>query len=317
MYQFITLQTEQTYRSLMQDKTFIQVVNFMIEQEKSVTLREIKRALPDVQEIEVIVETWISAGLITRHHGRYELVGDVISEEKQEELKQTYQSFFLPCVEKLNVECKQLDVSSKELAFYLLYALYQKIQNNIVFGQYVEETTALVEIKNLPVYFQQLTGKKTEWLSFESLTNLAECVSLPSFFYEETYRENTKAPQFLVLEKRLGDVNESYFLTYVERKLRRIEKGRIISSGTPDIFLDSLVTLGYLTIVEHHYKLNILSVNEQVLEVIHQELDSIIELFEETFNRSWGIMAIYSFLDAIDLVDKLENFPTLFGFKPL
>ncbi|MGX6969533.1 DUF1803 domain-containing protein [Vagococcus bubulae] len=317
MYQFITLQTEQTYRSLMQDKAFQQVVNFMIEQGESVTLRDIKRALPNVEEIEVIIEIWISAGLITRHHGRYELVGNVISEEKQEELKQTYQSFFLPCVEKLKAECNQLALSTKERALYFLYALHQKIQGNITLGQYMEDTPVLAEIKQLPVYFQQLTGKKTEWLSFESLTNLAECVSLPSFFYEETYRENTKSPQFLALEKQLGDVNESYFLTYVERKLRRIEKGRIISSDTPDIFLASLVTLGYLTIEEHHYKLNVLSVEEHVLEVIHQELDSIIERFDETFNRSWEIMAIYSFLDVMDLAGTLEYYPTLFGFKPL
>lgn len=317
MYQFITLQTEQTYRSLMQDKAFQQVVNFMIEQGESVTLRDIKRALPDVEEIEVVIETWISAGLITRYHGRYELVGYVMSEEKQEELKQTYQSFFLSCVEKLNAKCRQLDLSTKDVAFYLLYALHKKIQGNIALGQYAEDTLALAKIKQLPFYFQQLTGKKTEWLSFENLTNLAECVSLPSFFYEETYRENTRAPQFLLLDKRLGDVNESYFLTYAERKLRRIEKGRIMSSDTPDIFLDALVTLGYLTIEARHYKLNTLSVEEHVIEEIHQELDPIIELFDETFNRPWEIVVIYTLLDAMDLVDTLEHYPTLFGLKPL
>ena len=314
MYELITLQTTPECRMQMDDEELKRVIEFVLTHDNNVTLREIKRGTLSIDDIEQKMETWVQMGVISRHHGRYRVKAALISQETQKAVINSYSEFYKKMIEKNSLTEMNLDI--KYLSFYILYSLTQ----TLIYQEkefFVIENSKDLAIHSFPIYFQKLHGKKTEWVSFESFDSLNQCKSLPTYFYDVTYRKNTTSKRFLALEKLLGDVNIPYFLSYSERKLRRIEKGRSISSNQSDIFLEALSILNYLTIDNDLYQMNICLINQDTKEHVASFIKKIIESFEYHFKTEFDFLAMIILLNELKSEGLFTNEKVLFGFETL
>ena len=297
MYQFISLHLTPEYSLLMQDSDFKAVYNFMMFAQKDVTLREIKRGLPQINNLEQSIEKWVQLNVISRFHGRYQLNGEILTSDKQLSLRQSYDSFFRLYLAQLGDLNKEMRLTLEQWSFYLLKGFINTAIYDKSCPFYIEETSNGININELPLFFQKLHGKKVDWLSFESMLLLTrDCATLPTYFFELQYRRNCQNETFLSLEKLLGDVNISYFLSYTERKIRRIEKGRKLSTDEPDIFLQALVQLDYLTCCEGYYKTSVLSISSNMSKQIDNLVSSVLESFYDEFSKEMDVYALAVFM---------------------
>lgn len=316
MYELITLQTHAKQRGLMHNQQLKKVINFILANNNVVTLREIKRGISDIDCLEQQMEQWVELGVISRYHGRYEVNGTVLSNEQQSRVFTNYRSFFNQFIDKNVSELTNLKLDMDQFSFYILSAfaatsLYKQTD------YYILEMKKDSPLQCLPLYFQKLHGKKTNWLSFESFDSLSQCSSLATYFYDVNNRVNIKSKKYLVLEKLLGDVNVSYFLMYSERKLRRIAKGRSITSEQPDIFLEALHDLGYLKIENHDYQMTGCVIQQEIATVFDHFINKLIETFENDFMIKFDFCEMICFLYVLKHQQLLTDNNVLFGFETL
>lgn len=300
MYRLVTLNKTPAKRQLMNDDAFDQVLNFLISESHHVTLREIKRALPQLNDIEKKMEDWVNLGVISRHHGRYSLIGDTISSGQQSEkmamLEVSFKNWIKVAFEQINA----LEITTKERSFYLIHALMSQLDCNEPSIYFIEQSPGLDDILSLPVYLQKLSGIKTEIYSYERLGDLADTHTLASYFYEQRYQVSTNSQMYTTINRLLGDVNPSYFVHYVERKLRRIKKGRQIPIASRDIFLESLLALNYLTDNDGYYDLNLTVITDDLLN----QFKTIVQpLFDDLPLNEIDLLYLVGWLKSKGLVD--------------
>lgn len=265
MYRLVTLNKTPAKRQLMNDEAFAQVLNFLISESKHVTLREVKRSLPQLSEIEKKMEDWVNLGVISRHHGRYSLIGDTISKGQQAERMTMLESSFIDWLDVALEQINALKITTKERSFYLIHALVSQLECSDPSIYFIEQSPSLDGILSLPVYLQKLSGIKTDIYSYERLDELDGTHTLASYFYEQRYQVSTNSKMYMMINHLLGDVNPSYYIHYVERKLRRIKKGRQIPVASQDIFLESLLVLNYLTDNDGYYDSNLTVITDDLL----------------------------------------------------
>lgn len=315
MYKMLTLETEPAFRQIMEDDVYKEVINFFITQSSDVTLRDLKKALPHISEIEKKMELWVHLELISRHHGRYELTGETLSKVEQDRRREIYKDYFPPFLEKLKEGTASLNLSKKDQSFYMVHALFTILGKEISPLVYLEETTELKELESLPVYLQKLPGIKTVCISYESFDSLGKGISLATYFYEQRYRTHTNTENYSILNNKIGDVNTIYFIGYIERKLRRLEKGRSISVTSSDVFLEALAALNYLRVENDEYKINTTLIDKDILATIVGLMMSIIEALKEELSTIWGIYEQLLFLDVLKKQGLIEDSRLLVGYE--
>ncbi|VGW08190.1 putative cytoplasmic protein [Streptococcus pyogenes] len=114
---------------------------------------------------------------------------------------------------------------------------------------FVDTCSAMYENILAVVFETQLTNQ-TNHVMIKEKTNITRSqLTLANYFYRLKRGEKPSAEQ-LDLYDLLGDVNQEYALKYMTTFLLKFTRKDLVMQKRPDIFVEALVTLGYLKQVE-------------------------------------------------------------------
>ncbi|HER2475596.1 DUF1803 domain-containing protein [Streptococcus pyogenes] len=114
---------------------------------------------------------------------------------------------------------------------------------------FVDTCSAMYENILAVVFETQLTNQTNHVMIKEKTNITRDDLTLANYFYRLKRGEKPSAEQ-LDLYDLLGDVNQEYALKYMTTFLLKFTCKDLVMQKRPDIFVEALVTLGYLKQVE-------------------------------------------------------------------
>ncbi|HFS5242941.1 TPA: DUF1803 domain-containing protein [Streptococcus pyogenes] len=114
---------------------------------------------------------------------------------------------------------------------------------------FVDTCSAMYENILAVVFETQLTNQTNHVMIKEKTNITRDDLTLANYFYRLKRGEKPSAEQ-LDLYDLLGDVNQEYALKYMTTFLLKFTRKDLMMQKRPDIFVEALVTLGYLKQVE-------------------------------------------------------------------
>ncbi|HER6140468.1 TPA: DUF1803 domain-containing protein [Streptococcus pyogenes] len=114
---------------------------------------------------------------------------------------------------------------------------------------FVDTCSAMYENILAVVFETQLTNQTNHVMIKEKTNITRDDLTLANYFYRLKGGEKPSAEQ-MDLYDLLGDVNQEYALKYMTTFLLKFTRKDLVMQKRPDIFVEALVTLGYLKQVE-------------------------------------------------------------------
>lgn len=114
---------------------------------------------------------------------------------------------------------------------------------------FVDTCSAMYENILAVVFETQLTNQTNHVMIKEKTNIMRDDLTLANYFYRLKRGEKPSAEQ-MDLYDLLGDVNQEYALKYMTTFLLKFTRKDLVMQKRPDIFVEALVTLGYLKQVE-------------------------------------------------------------------
>ncbi|MFQ8307411.1 DUF1803 domain-containing protein [Streptococcus pyogenes] len=114
---------------------------------------------------------------------------------------------------------------------------------------FVDTYSAMYENILAVVFETQLTNQTNHVMIKEKTNITRDDLTLANYFYRLKRGEKPSAEQ-MDLYDLLGDVNQEYALKYMTTFLLKFTRKDLVMQKRPDIFVEALVTLGYLKQVE-------------------------------------------------------------------
>ncbi|HFX5453493.1 TPA: DUF1803 domain-containing protein [Streptococcus pyogenes] len=114
---------------------------------------------------------------------------------------------------------------------------------------FVDTCSAMYENILAVVFETQLTNQTNHVMIKEKTNITRDDLTLANYFYRLKRGEKPSAEQ-MDLYDLLGDVNQEYALKYMTTFLIKFTRKDLVMQKRPDIFVEALVTLGYLKQVE-------------------------------------------------------------------
>ncbi|AAM78886.1 TPA: DUF1803 domain-containing protein [Streptococcus pyogenes] len=114
---------------------------------------------------------------------------------------------------------------------------------------FVDTCSAMYENILAVVFETQLTNQTNHVMIKEKTNITRDDLTLANYFYRLKRGEKPSAEQ-MDLYDLLGDVNQEYALKYMTTFLLKFTRKDLVMQKRPDIFVEALVTLGYLKQVE-------------------------------------------------------------------
>ncbi|VHH09028.1 putative cytoplasmic protein [Streptococcus pyogenes] len=114
---------------------------------------------------------------------------------------------------------------------------------------FVDTCSAMYENILAVVFETQLTNQTNHVMIKEKTNITRDDLTLANYFYRLKRGEKPSAEQ-MDLYDLLGDVDEEYALKYMTTFLLKFTRKDLVMQKRPDIFVEALVTLGYLKQVE-------------------------------------------------------------------
>lgn len=114
---------------------------------------------------------------------------------------------------------------------------------------FVDTCSAMYENILAVVFETQLTNQTNRVMIKEKTNITRDDLTLANYFYRLKRGEKPSAEQ-MDLYDLLGDVNQEYALKYMTTFLLKFTRKDFVMQKRPDIFVEALVTLGYLKQVE-------------------------------------------------------------------
>ncbi|MEY2127294.1 DUF1803 domain-containing protein [Streptococcus pyogenes] len=114
---------------------------------------------------------------------------------------------------------------------------------------FVDTCSAMYENILAVVFETQLTNQTNHVMIKEKTNITRDDLILANYFYRLKRGEKPSAEQ-MDLYDLLGDVNQEYALKYMTTFLLKFTRKDLVMQKRPDIFVEALVTLGYLKQVE-------------------------------------------------------------------
>ncbi|AKI37619.1 TPA: DUF1803 domain-containing protein [Streptococcus pyogenes] len=114
---------------------------------------------------------------------------------------------------------------------------------------FVDTCSAMYENILAVVFETQLTNQTNHVVIKEKTNITRDDLTLANYFYRLKRGEKPSAEQ-MDLYDLLGDVNQEYALKYMTTFLLKFTRKDLVMQKRPDIFVEALVTLGYLKQVE-------------------------------------------------------------------
>lgn len=294
------------------DETTELVLNYLKDHKtEKVTLRQIKRAFPEKEEMDQFIDDLVTFNLVERYHGAYSFKGNIITEDMQEKMitlltdylaskKDTIISMFEETVQ-------QIPDENKTVVF--LYSL---------FGGLIHGTSSIYpdndiskEWLSIPSRYTEIKGKKEIFISM-SQPYPAYGSQLSDFFDFLTLNRDDLPKEFLEIRSKVGDVNQNYFMTYIERKLRRLEKGKSISCDKSDIFMETLYKMNYVGINEGLYTFKVARLTIQDFDKWTEGLNYLVERLESidlaTEEKEFIVrVVVYQWFVSENLIDTTQT----------
>lgn len=244
--------------NLILDSNFKDVLNFLIFREDTMTtLRDIKRAFPEIETFDRYIDDLVANNLLNRYHGRYTFSGEFISKNSQIKVNERVVSLLNQQTSNFKNLLKQ--ELSKEESLAILYFLFKDTQIDEI--SVYEESLCSHKWFLLPSRYTEFQGKKAKFFSMGTRDTFYGN-NIPDYFNFLTLNQINLPKKFLELRDKLGDVNLTYFIHYCERKLRRLERGKVVSVEKPDIFMDALSIMNYATVADGKYHFNVIRLSE-------------------------------------------------------
>ena len=273
--------------NLVLDKRFNPLISFLISRtSQATTLRDIKREFEEFEELDRYIDELISVSLISRHHGRYQFSGKYVSMEQQKETYDICKKHF----EKNEERIKEIFARVKgNPTLQLLFYLFKDISNEEVV--IYEKSDLSSKWLSQPTRYTEKLGKKETFISMGSYVPYFSN-NFADYFNFLTIKQVDLPAEFVKLRETLGDLNPTYFMQYCERKLRRLEKNKIISTEKSDIFMEALFNMGYVGVEESTYYSQLTSLSE--LPVDFSELTPILnEIVIEEVEMNFLVRVIF------------------------
>ncbi|MDT2848426.1 DUF1803 domain-containing protein [Vagococcus carniphilus] len=294
------------------DETTEPILNYLKDHKtEKVTLRQIKRAFPEKDEMDRFIDDLVTFNLVERYHGAYSFKGNIITEDMQEKMvtlltdyldskKDTIISMFEETVQ-------QIPVENKTVVF--LYSL---------FGGLIHETSSIYpdndiskEWLSIPSRYTEIKGKKETFISM-SQPYPTYGNQLSDFFDFLALNRDDLPKEFLEVRSKVGDVNQNYFMTYIERKLRRLEKGKSISCDKSDIFMETLYKMNYVGMTEDLYTFKIARMTIQNFDKWTECLNYLVERLESidlaTEEKEFIVrVVVYQWFVSENLIDTTQT----------
>lgn len=260
--------------NLVLDERFDNILNFLISRsEKVTTLRDIKRAFPEIENFDRYIDDLVKTQLLTRYHGRYHFSGEVISKATQENINEKVLDILNNQPDLLRESLRNELLTMDSLAFF--YLLFKNTNATAVCVY--EKSPYSDRWFSLPTRCTEFQGKREHYFSIAPLKSYYGN-NIPDYFNYLMLNQINLPDKYLKLRDTLGDLNQSYFIQYCERKLRRLEKGKVISSLKPDIFMKALNYMNYVNEVDDKYQFNLIRLDKQIqLPLL---LDELLKEFE-------------------------------------
>ncbi|HHJ2557012.1 TPA: DUF1803 domain-containing protein [Streptococcus pyogenes] len=114
---------------------------------------------------------------------------------------------------------------------------------------FVDTCSAMYENILAVVFETQLTNQTNHVMIKEKTNITRDDLTLANYFYRLKRGEKLSAEQ-MDLYDLLGNVNQEYALKYMTTFLLKFTRKDLVMQKRPDIFVEALVTLGYLKQVE-------------------------------------------------------------------
>ncbi|HER4540970.1 TPA: DUF1803 domain-containing protein [Streptococcus pyogenes NGAS719] len=114
---------------------------------------------------------------------------------------------------------------------------------------FVDTCSAMYENILAVVFETQLTNQTNHVMIKEKTNITRDDLTLANYFYRLKRGEKPSAEQ-MDLYDLLGDVNQEYALKYMTTFLLKFTRKDLVMQKRPDVFVEALVTLGYLKQVE-------------------------------------------------------------------
>ena len=242
--------------NLITEKRFSEILQFLVDKEGQATLREFKKKFPQFDITDEYVDDLVVNHLIVRHHGRYNVYQNIVTNEMQLNIKKKCDTFFDEHQKKIEEVFKE--INSDESFFKVLYLLSDIESSNKV--AYYEESTLSKEWLKLPTKISKIVGKRSTFISLGGFYPIYNH-HITDYFDFLSKKQTNLPEKFVELRDLIGDINPSYFIRYAERKMRRLSRGKELSTDKADIFMEALCKMDYVTNNAENYQLNVLAVD--------------------------------------------------------
>lgn len=294
------------------DETTEPILNYLKDHKtEKVTLRQIKRAFPEKDEMDRFIDDLVTFNLVERYHGAYSFKGNIITEDMQEKMitlltdyldnkKDTIISMFEETVQ-------QIPDENKTVVF--LYSLFGELVHGA--SSIYPDNDISKEWLSIPSRYTEIKGKKEIFISM-SQPYPTYGNQLSDFFDFLALNRDDLPKEFLEVRSKVGDVNQNYFMTYIERKLRRLEKGKSISCDKSDIFMETLYKMNYVGMTEDLYTFKIARMAIQNTDKWTEGFNYLVELLESidlaTEEKEFIVgVVVYQWFISENLIDTTQT----------
>lgn len=273
----------------------VQEILRFIDSNDVVTLKEIKSNTDSRVNLTEIIETLINLQIIDRYHGRYTVIGSIISATEQSNVYEQGRRVLGPFLEDLNelMMIQKENIAPEAMTLAYLLAIEEVCSESFTEAAPLclyERSSCSQGWFNLPTVMRKMALNKQSWVSFEPCGIREHQMSLGLYFSLLPQYETVSSNIFNEVFGLTGDVNASYFLNYVERKIRRLEKKRELPIIKEDIFMTALTKLGYLSIRDNTYYLNMTRIPLDVKEIMKKHLQLMALTFKKEIKLEQGFI---------------------------
>lgn len=294
------------------DETTEPILNYLKDHKtEKVTLRQIKRAFPEKEKMDHFIDELVAFNLIERNRGTYSFSGYVITDEMQKEIVTVLTTYLSSQKESITsmIDEAGKNVPDENKTVVLLYNLFSNLEQTM--STIYPDNDISRDWLTVPSRYTKIMGKKETFISmgkpYPSYGN-----NLSDFFNYLTLNRDDLPKEFLEIRSEVGDVNQNYFMAYIERKLRRLEKGKTISCDKPDIFMEALYKMNYVGINDNLYTFKVARMTVQNSENWTECLNYLVELLAPidlaTEEKEFIVrVVVYQWLVSESLIDMPQT----------
>ncbi|MGO3731627.1 MAG: DUF1803 domain-containing protein [Vagococcus sp.] len=240
-----------------------------------VMLRDLKKAFPECDSMDLFIDDCVQCNILSRSHGRYSLNVPIIDEKNQLKVYKVVNKSLEKFETKWKNHIQTLGCNhQQEATFNFLLACNRFMKGSSSLSLY--DTSNLAESWfKLPLNQQTISGKLGSWVSFVSYDDIFQ-PTIYMYFNYLRLKINSHDVAFSPIYHVLGDISMPYYFQEIEKKMRRLIKGKPVTNERPNIFLTSLLMMNYVSLNNEEYNHNMLVLDGKQTDTLESWLENIL-----------------------------------------